>query len=523
MGDRRLDVARAGPRLPAQPVAHDDPLRPGDGRAVRRARLLPRRRRDRGRGDARSAGRSCTGATGARSRSACRPALIEPGAGAGAGAADRPGADPRRAAHADRRDRQGAARRRGDGDAPRASTRSARCDGHRLRLERGAVRAVETTLGHDPDAAPSCSPPGSGGRRSRALAGVRLPLVPVLHQYAVTEPLPELAGETREVVHPILRHQDADLYFRQQGDAYGIGNYDHEPRLVEPWEIAAPGRPGQPSMLPFTPADFARAADGDGARCCPPSAGRRSRALRRADVVHARRDAADRRGRRRPRAVAVRGDLGHARRRRRPRARRADRARRRPHRPARVRPAALRRARAQPRLRRSCAARSSTARSTTSCTRASSRSRSGCCAARRCTRASSSSARTASRAPAGSGRSGSRPTRSSTPATCSRATPGRRATGRRSPPPSTARAASGSACSTSRRSPRSRSAARARSPSSRASPANDVDRPVGTIVYTAMCAPRGGIMCDLTITRTGRRDASSSSPAARSAATTSRG
>ena len=31
---------------------------------------------------------------------------------------------------------------------------------------------------------------------------------------------------------------------------------------------------------------------------------------------------------------------------------------------------------------------------------------------------------------------------------------------------------------------------------------NDVDRPVGTIVYTAMCAPRGGIMCDLTITRT---------------------
>ena len=31
--------------------------------------------------------------------------------------------------------------------------------------------------------------------------------------------------------------------------------------------------------------------------------------------------------------------------------------------------------------------------------------------------------------------------------------------------------------------------------------ANDVDRPAGTIVYTAMCAPRGGIMCDLTITR----------------------
>ena len=33
--------------------------------------------------------------------------------------------------------------------------------------------------------------------------------------------------------------------------------------------------------------------------------------------------------------------------------------------------------------------------------------------------------------------------------------------------------------------------------------ANNVDRPVGTIVYTAMLGPRAGIMCDLTITRTG--------------------
>ena len=31
--------------------------------------------------------------------------------------------------------------------------------------------------------------------------------------------------------------------------------------------------------------------------------------------------------------------------------------------------------------------------------------------------------------------------------------------------------------------------------------ANDVDKPVGTVVYTAMLTPRGGIACDLTITR----------------------
>ena len=126
-------------------------------------------------------------------------------------------------------------------------------------VERGAVRAVHTALGTIRTSAVVLAA-GIWGPKVARLAGVRLPLVPVLHQYAVTDPLPELAGETREVVHPILRHQDADLYFRQVGDAYGIGNYDHEPRLVEPWEIAAPGGPGQPSMLPFTPEDFARAA-----------------------------------------------------------------------------------------------------------------------------------------------------------------------------------------------------------------------------------------------------------------------
>ena len=114
------------------------------------------------------------------------------------------------------------------------------CEVTGFEIERGAVRAVHTALGTIRTSAVVLAA-GIWGPKVARLAGVRLPLVPVLHQYAVTEPLPELAGETREVVHPILRHQDADLYFRQVGDAYGIGNYDHEPRLVEPWEIAAPG------------------------------------------------------------------------------------------------------------------------------------------------------------------------------------------------------------------------------------------------------------------------------------------
>ena len=53
-----------------------------------------------------------------------------------------------------------------------------------------------------------------------------------------TAPLTALEGETREIVHPMLRHQDHSMYFRQHADCYGIGSYRHEPMLVEPDEIA---------------------------------------------------------------------------------------------------------------------------------------------------------------------------------------------------------------------------------------------------------------------------------------------
>ena len=58
-----------------------------------------------------------------------------------------------------------------------------------------------------------------------------------------TSPLAELAGETREIVHPVLRDQDKDMYYRQWFDGYGVGSYQHEPRLVEAEEIRAHGAP----------------------------------------------------------------------------------------------------------------------------------------------------------------------------------------------------------------------------------------------------------------------------------------
>ncbi len=132
------------------------------------------------------------------------------------------------------------------------------CEVTGFEVERGRVRAVRTSRGTiRAERVVLCA--GIWGPRVLRRAGLRLPLFPVAHQYAITAPLPELAGAEGEVSQPILRHQDRSMYFRQVGDAYGIGSYFHEPRLVEPDDIAPSGPGRHPSERPFTPEDFAPA------------------------------------------------------------------------------------------------------------------------------------------------------------------------------------------------------------------------------------------------------------------------
>ena len=114
---------------------------------------------------------------------------------------------------------------------------------------------------------------GIWGPTIGAMAGVPIPLVAVQHQLVWTEPIPELEGETREVVHPILRHQDHAMYFRHREDHYGVGNYRHEPIVTRQGEIRAPGVGMQPSLMPFTPSDFI-AAERETERMLPALAGR---------------------------------------------------------------------------------------------------------------------------------------------------------------------------------------------------------------------------------------------------------
>ncbi len=73
------------------------------------------------------------------------------------------------------------------------------------------------------------------------MLGTPIPLTPCEHLYTITSPVPDLAGETREVVHPMLRDQDRAMYYRQHGDRYGVGTYEHRPLLVDARDIRAHG------------------------------------------------------------------------------------------------------------------------------------------------------------------------------------------------------------------------------------------------------------------------------------------
>jgi glycine cleavage system aminomethyltransferase T/glycine/D-amino acid oxidase-like deaminating enzyme len=136
----------------------------------------------------------------------------------------------------------------------------------------GRVRAVETDRGRiECERVLICA--GIWGPTVGAMAHVPIPLVAVQHQLVWTDPIDELAGETREVVHPILRHQDFAMYFRHRRDHYGVGSYHHEPIATPQRELRPPGGSMQPSLMSFTPHDF-EAAEAEAARLLPALTGR---------------------------------------------------------------------------------------------------------------------------------------------------------------------------------------------------------------------------------------------------------
>ena len=141
----------------------------------------------------------------------------------------------------------------------------------------GRVRAVQTDRGRiETDTVLAAA--GIWGPSIGGMAGVAVPLYPMQHLLAWTAPLPELRGETEEATHPILRHQDRAVYFRQRGEAYAIGSYHHEPLLTEPDDILShEAAPEMPSVVPWTPLHFESALE-SAAELLPP--------LRGVELVH---------------------------------------------------------------------------------------------------------------------------------------------------------------------------------------------------------------------------------------------
>ncbi|GLY31102.1 FAD-dependent oxidoreductase [Kineosporia sp. NBRC 101731] len=129
-----------------------------------------------------------------------------------------------------------------------------------LRTDDGRkVTGVRTDQGDiEADLVVCCA--GFWGPKVAAMVGMTLPLTPLGHQLAWTEPVPSLAGSTVEATRPILRHQDGDLYYRENFEGVGIGYYGHRPMPVAQDEILSVGEAeDMPSVLEFTPDDFAPA------------------------------------------------------------------------------------------------------------------------------------------------------------------------------------------------------------------------------------------------------------------------
>jgi dimethylglycine oxidase len=135
-------------------------------------------------------------------------------------------------------------------------------------IRAGRVHGVKTDAG-DVECERVLLCAGIWGPKVGALAGVPVPLLAVQHQLVWTDPIPELEGDKREVAHPILRHQDMAMYFRHRTDHYAVGSYKHEPIATAQSELRRPGDDRlMPSLMPFTPQDF-DVAEAEAARLLP--------------------------------------------------------------------------------------------------------------------------------------------------------------------------------------------------------------------------------------------------------------
>ena len=152
-----------------------------------------------------------------------------------------------------------------EAQARRATEGGARFLGHHtvtgIRTDDGRVRAVITDQREIEADIVVCAA-GIWGPLIGAMVGMTVPLQPLAHQYTRSTVLPEVVAfgipGDREDLHPIVRAQDRDLYFREHTDRLGVGSYAHVPMPIDAATILPPSQaPVMPSVLEFTPDTFA--------------------------------------------------------------------------------------------------------------------------------------------------------------------------------------------------------------------------------------------------------------------------
>ena len=132
----------------------------------------------------------------------------------------------------------------GDGDRTADRPHGARCPGCGPTAATSSARWWWTAAG--------CSPP-----RSRALVDVRIPVVPMSHQYVVTAPVPGIGGNRL----PSLRDPDLLVYYRQEIDGLVMGGYERR---------SAPAWPSHDAARRTSTAGCSRPT-GTGSRRSPPT------------------------------------------------------------------------------------------------------------------------------------------------------------------------------------------------------------------------------------------------------------
>ncbi len=120
----------------------------------------------------------------------------------------------------------------------------------------GRVTAVRTTAGDiATDMVVICC--GVWSPRLALMAGARIPLTPIVHQMISVGPIAQFADTTGEIVYPIVRDVDLNMYERQHGGDMEVGSYAHRPIIVTPDSIPSIEQAVlSPTELPFTQDDF---------------------------------------------------------------------------------------------------------------------------------------------------------------------------------------------------------------------------------------------------------------------------